>query len=112
MISKGEELLAMHLKAVGLVNGPKILAEFEREFRFDAKRKWRFDFCWPERKVAVEVDGGTFSGGRHSRGLGYEKDCEKINSAVLQGWRVLRMTSRMVRDGSALQLIEKALEAA
>src|SRR5687768_16750315 len=28
-------------------------------------RRWRFDFAWPELKVAVECDGGTFTGGRH-----------------------------------------------
>ena len=62
------------------------------EYQFDESRKWRFDFAWPERKVAVEIDGGTYSGGRHVRGKGYEGDCNKLNAAVMAGWVVLRFT--------------------
>ena len=27
------------------------------EFRF-SQRRYRFDFCWPEKRVFVELDGG------------------------------------------------------
>lgn len=80
-----------------------------REYRFHPKRKWRFDFAWPARLVAVEVEGGTFSGGRHSRGKGFEADCEKYAEAAILGWRVLRVTTAMVNDGRALALIERAM---
>ena len=43
------------------------LPPFEREFRFASPRRWRFDFCWPERKVAVEIEGLTPDSGRHQR---------------------------------------------
>ena len=79
------------------------------EYRFDTTRRWRFDCCWPAQKLAVECDGGTFSGGRHVTGTGFEKDCEKINAAIIQGWRVLRFTGAMIRDGSAITTIERAL---
>jgi very-short-patch-repair endonuclease len=82
-----------------------------REYRFHPKRKWRFDFAWPARLVAVEVEGGTFSGGRHSRGKGFEADCEKYAEAAILGWRVLRVTTAMVNDGRALDLIERAMTA-
>ncbi len=71
-------------------------AEPEREFRFHPERKWRFDFAWPDHKVAVEVEGGQFSVGRHQRLSGFEADCDKYNSAALLGWAVLRFTSRMI----------------
>ena len=73
-------------------------------------RAFRFDFAWPDRKLAVEVDGGTFTGGRHVRGAGYERDVEKQNLAVTQGWRVLHFTQRQVTSGYALNVVEQALK--
>lgn len=58
----------------------------EREYRFSPPRKWRFDFAWPHVRVFLELEGGTFSGGRHTRGSGFARDCDKYNSATLQGW--------------------------
>lgn len=81
----------------------------EREVRFHPVRRWRFDLCFPAAMVAVEVDGGTWTAGRHTRGAGYERDCEKVNEAVALGWRVLRFTSAMVEDGRALATIERVL---
>lgn len=60
------------------------------EYRFHEARKWRFDYAWPERKIAVEIDGGVFVQGRHNRGAGYRKDTEKLNAAAELGWRVMR----------------------
>lgn len=79
------------------------------ELRFAPPRRWRFDFAWPEHMLAVEIEGGTWSGGRHTRGKGYANDCRKYNAAVLLGWRVLRFTTEMVANGSALAAIEEAL---
>jgi very-short-patch-repair endonuclease len=59
--------------------------------------------------VAAEVEGGTWSGGRHTRGSGFEKDAEKYNEAANDGWRVLRFTGGMIQRGEALQQIERAL---
>lgn len=69
-----------------------------REYKFHPTRKWRFDFAWPDEKVAVEIEGGIWGGGRHTRGSGYTKDCEKYNVAVVMGWRVLRLTSPMIDE--------------
>lgn len=82
------------------------------EFRFAPPRRWRFDFAWPEKRIAVEVDGGSWIAGRHTRGKGFEKDCEKRNAAALDGWRVLHVTTNMVKDGRAVRLIEQAMGAA
>lgn len=70
--------------------------EPEHEHRFHPERRWRFDFAWPESKVAVECEGGTWIRGRHSRGQGYRNDCEKYNAATSLGWRVFRCTSGML----------------
>lgn len=84
----------------------------EREFLFHKRRKWRFDFAWPDLLIAVEVEGGVFSGGRHVRGQGYESDCEKYNEAQFLGWMVLRFTPGMIKRGKADQVIEKAIRKA
>lgn len=62
------------------------------EYRFHPTRRWRFDFAWPADKIALEVEGGAFTRGRHTRGAGYLKDMEKYNAAVIAGWRVFRVT--------------------
>lgn len=70
---------------------------------------WRFDFAFKHQKLAVEVEGGTFTGGRHTRGKGFESDCDKYNAATLGGWRILRFTAKHIKTGEALMLIEKGV---
>ena len=81
------------------------------EWKFALPRQWRFDYAWPDRKVAVEVDGGTWVHGRHSRATGQEKDMEKNNAAAIAGWLVIHVTGAMIEDGRALAVIEAALAA-
>ena len=71
------------------IQGPPLV----EEHRFHPERRWRFDFAEPSVKVAVEIEGGIWSGGRHTRGTGYRGDCEKYNEATFSGWRVFRLTS-------------------
>ena len=70
---------------------------------------WKFDFAWPDRMIAAEVDGGTWSGGRHVRGAGYEGDCIKLNYAASMGWKVFRYTGAMVTDGRAFAQLNDVL---
>lgn len=91
-----------HLRALGL-------PEPEREYRFAPPRRWRFDFAWPHCKLAVELEGGVWTHGRHSRGEQVAKDCEKYNTATLMGWKVLRFTTNQVREGEAIRVVEQAL---
>ncbi len=82
----------------------------ETEYRFHEHRKWRFDFAWPAYKVAVEIEGGVWTRGRHVRGRGFMGDCEKYNEAALLDWMVLRVTPDMVGNGAALDYLRRALE--
>lgn len=105
-MSDAEEALAFQLRAVGIA--------FEREVRFAPPRKWRADFEILPVSAAhllIEVDGGTWAGGRHTTGAGFAADCEKLNEATLLGYRVLRVTPSMVTSGAALVLVERALSA-
>ena len=85
------------------------LPEAVREYAFAPKRRYRADFAFPAHMLLVEIEGAIYTGGRHVRGAGYESDLEKYNLAVLQGYRVLRFSPRMVRDGTALSIVEEAL---
>jgi very-short-patch-repair endonuclease len=104
-VSELEALLLLHIRAAGI-------PEPVQQFRFHPVRRWRADFAWPDAMLLVEVDGATWSRGRHTRGRGYERDCEKVNAATLLGWRVLRFTRQQVESGYAIQTIEQALEQA
>lgn len=83
-----------------ILSGP----DLEHELKFTPARKWRFDRAHVVARVAIELDGGTHSGGRHVRGTGYTADCEKLNHATAQGWAVFRLTSDMLRDAPAQHL--------
>lgn len=76
---------------------------------FGKLRKWRFDYALPAEKVAWEIEGGHWSGGRHTRGDGFEKDIEKYNHAALLGWRVIRSTSSTASKVKALETIKLLL---
>jgi very-short-patch-repair endonuclease len=86
---------------------PKGVPAPVKEHQFHPKRKWRFDFAWPERMVAVEVDGGQWKkwGGRHNR----DSDREKLNAAAALGWRVLRYSGAMLNDPASV--VEQIVEA-
>ena len=121
MPSKLEETLFLHLRAAKLLTG------CEREYRFAAMstggtgegvrarlkaaglKDWRVDFAYPAKKLAVEVEGGIFTGGRHTRGAGFDEDATKYNTLVIFGWRVLRFTTTSIRAGVALKTTEIAL---
>lgn len=120
-VSEIEESFAFQLKCAKI--------KYEREYHFaavsvggtgkgvrkrlnDANLKnWRFDFAFIDHMVAVELEGGIFIGGRHVTGPGFMADCEKYNSAVCLGWRLLRFTSKEVRTGQGLLILERLLAA-
>ena len=91
------------------VLGSKGLPMPEFEYRFDSVRRWRFDLAWPARMVALEVEGGVWTGGRHSRGVGMIRDMEKYNAATLAGWRVLRVTPDQLLTSATLDMLRSVL---
>jgi len=98
VISQWEAMLSLQIKA-------HALPEPTREHRFHRTRRWRFDFAWPALKLAAEVEGGTWSAGRHVRGAGFEADAEKYLAAALDGWCVFRFTPAMIRSGVAISAL-------
>lgn len=100
-VSEPEELLAWQLRAEGLT--------FDREHRFHESRMWRLDFWFAGARLAVEIDGGGWVGGRHSRGTGIENDCEKASHIAMAGHRLMRVTPGQINRGEALKWILVAL---
>jgi hypothetical protein len=96
------QTLLQHLRGVDL-------PEPKREYVFHPRRKWRFDFAWPVYRIALEVNGGAWTQGRHTRGEGYIEDLNKLNEAQLLGWQVYQVTPAQVKTGQAIGLIERAL---
>lgn len=117
-MSDAETLLSVQLQQAGI--------PFEREYRFAPPRRWRADFGLLNHSewylldafeiplvelvdTLVEIDGGGYIAGRHSRGAGMEKDAEKQSAAAILGYRVIRCTPAQVNDGRALAWIKQAL---
>lgn len=79
------------------------------EHKFHPTRKWRFDYCWVDKKIALEVEGGVFTQGRHTRGSGFMGDMEKYNNAVLLGYRVIRTTPSLLLSKENIELIKQLI---
>ncbi|MFY9379409.1 MAG: hypothetical protein WAP07_04095 [Acutalibacteraceae bacterium] len=78
-----------------IFNGLEI--EFVKEFKFHKKRRWRIDYYLPQYRVGVEIEGGVWIQGRHTRGQGFINDCEKYNQAQIGGIRVLRYSADTIK---------------
>jgi very-short-patch-repair endonuclease len=59
----------------------------------------------PDIKLAIEIDGGIWTGGRHSRGKGQIEDMAKGNAAIALGWQVLHFTPSQVTKGEAYRFV-------
>lgn len=123
-MSKAEATLMLHIQA------DPMLCRFEwiREHRFAAEiaggpgkglrkrldeaglRDWRFDFACPQLMLAIEVEGGAWTGGRHTRGQGFAADLDKHDAAMRHGWTLYRCDPRMVRNGQALDTVRVLVE--
>ena len=94
--SQGEALFALHCQAYGLTP--------EREYIFAYPRKWRIDFAWPDKKLAVEIESSVHRiKGRFSR------DMDKYNALQKAGWKLLRYTAAMVRSAEAIDSVREEL---
>lgn len=70
--------------------------DLEKEFKFHPTRKWRSDFAYVPGKILIEVEGGIYGGGRHTRISGFLNDCEKYFEAALAGYVVIRLSDKMI----------------
>ena len=82
------------------VDGPTL----QPEFRFHPTRKWRADYAHLESRTLIEVEGGAWVGGRHTRGAGFVADAEKYLEATLAGWRVVRLVGSQLTLNTVLRV--------
>ncbi|KAF1025005.1 MAG: hypothetical protein GAK29_02174 [Acinetobacter bereziniae] len=101
VVSDGEAALIQHFKAYGI--------GYEQEYQFNENRKWRADFHITGTKILIEVEGGIWSNGRHTRGKGYIADMEKYNSAIELGYSVFRYSTEQVKSGKAIEEIRRLI---
>ena len=89
------------------------LPEPQPEYRFDPKRRWRIDYFFHDtqtgRKVALEVEGGAWTAGRHTRGAGFVKDMEKYNALSAAGIALVRVVPKDLMKLATIQTIQKTL---
>lgn len=102
-------LLEKHLTELGLT--------FTPEYRFHPARLWRLDYVLGEAlkyglTPAIEIDGGIWTGGRHTRGMGYQRDMDKLNAAAAAGFLVFRFSTRDVLQGRAKEFLRLHLKGA
>ena len=76
----------------------KMNIKFTTEYRFYKKRRWRADYYLPDYMTLIEIEGGVWVKGRHTRPYGYENDCEKYNKAQLLGYKLIRFTTTMINN--------------
>lgn len=84
-------------------------ADMVKEYMFHPTRKWRFDYAIPALKIAVECDGGVWTGGRHIRPQGYIKDMEKFNAAAELGWVVLKFTPQQLVTHQTIETLRSTI---
>lgn len=90
-----------------------------KEYQFAYPRRFRFDLAWivslprgdrggcENNRIALEFQGGSWTGGRHTRGAGFARDCQKFSEAAVRGWRVLLCTHRQMNDGTVFGYLDR-----
>lgn len=69
---------------------------YKRQYQFCPPRRWAADFAFTEELLLVEIEGGIWTRGGHSRGSGVMKDIERQNAATKAGWAMLRIPGHHV----------------
>lgn len=67
-------------------------------------RRWRADLGFPWARVLVEIDGRAHNIEARRKG-----DIEKKRAAEEMGWRIVTLHQSEVRDGSAVGIVERAV---
>ncbi|MBW6490989.1 MAG: endonuclease domain-containing protein [Lentimicrobium sp.] len=102
----GSEKSDMFVKIVKSVNGLDVV----KEYRFTPERRWRLDYAIPTHMIAIEVEGGAFTSGRHTRGKGFIADMEKYNELTCLGWSLIRVTPQNLLTSKTLENVHRCAE--
>lgn len=86
------------------------IGKVQTEFKFSPNRKFRADFAFVEQRILIEVEGGIYTNGRHTRGAGYTKDMEKYNLAAELGYVVLRYSPNDLLKSATFEQIKRVYD--
>lgn len=86
-----------------LLNGPPL----QPEFYFCLDRQWRSDYLVIGTMWLIELEGGAYSGGRHTRAKGFVEDAFKYNAAAMLGYRIIRIATGMATAHYLEQIIKE-----
>jgi very-short-patch-repair endonuclease len=106
-IKSEKETIAKHkfIQKIHFITGYR----FETEFKFHPKRRWRIDYACPELKLAIEVEGGAWINGRHTRGSGFLKDMEKYNELAAADWILIRTTPENLLSDETITFVVRCI---
>ena len=76
-----------------------------KEYKFVDGRRFRFDY-YHLNGVAIELEGGVWTRGRHTRPSGFLNDMEKYNLAASMGILVFRIPSHDISTKWLSPIIE------
>jgi len=72
-------------------------------------KDWRADFHIIGHMLLIEVEGGAWTGGRHTTGVGFNADLAKYDAAMRLGYSVYRCSPEMVKKGRAIETIKRLI---
>ena len=107
MKKRPAKIIAGESARLGVLNS-LLLEGWTKEHKF-CERRWRFDFAHIEKRIAIEIEGGVYSRGRHVRPKGFIGDMEKYNRAAVLGWRVIRLTPQQFDGLEFVSLVNQCL---
>jgi len=74
------------------------------QYRFHPSRMFRFDYCWVQKKTAIEIQG---YGPGHNSLPGMTQDYDKLMEALLLNWRVIYITSMHLSQTNLENTLDK-----
>ena len=116
-MSDKKRLLLQRIRVHNMIDGnqdkqvPMPTNREGKEYKVVPDRGWRFDYAYPFLKIGIEIHGGIWIRGGHTRGSGFIKDREKFNRAACAGWLVLEfpiVTTDTLPD-DCVQMIANAI---
>lgn len=104
-----KELVGFLRKSIG-----EVIEEAVFNKIMDTGRQYRADYLILDKKIIIEVNGGQYNGGRHTRAgavkgevyTQYENDLNKLNLAQKHGFRIFQFTYQQLRRREYVEILE------
>jgi hypothetical protein len=98
------EIEALMSQQILLANLPRPIEWPQRHRPFYPQRKYEVDFCWPDRKLVLEIDGHV-----HRIKRSFKDSFERSWWFLRAGWVVLHVGGDQVRSGEGCEWLRELL---